>query len=256
MNLHNLRNEIATIRKTLRQDKRELKTLPEGELRILKRRNNQYYFQYYKRNYRGITKNKPLVHQLMRKAFLVERVRRNQSNLHILVPLEKALKPTDTTTLLDALITEYPYLNQEGCLCSEEAKAWLDDRYEQNSSHKERLIHFTGRGTAMRSKEEKEIGNILEAKNIAYRYEWVQYFNGHMYAPDFAILRESDEKIIYWEHFGMMNQASYREAAFKKILYYESCGLHLWENFIITFPNSKGALGTTGIHKICEVFLR
>lgn len=48
-------------------------------------------------------------------------------------------------------------------------------------------IHVNDNDVVVRSRDEKEIGIILEMKCIAYCYEWIPYMYGTRYAPDFAI---------------------------------------------------------------------
>jgi hypothetical protein len=256
MDPQRLKIELEAMRTCLRRDRRELKFLPEGRLVEIKRGDRRYFLCRQKRKDRGITKDKDLVRQLMRKAFLQERVRRYEQQVSAMSPLCKILEPVDTVSIVESIRKERPFLTEEGCLFSEKTRDWAESGYEKNLFHQEHLIHYTGNGIATRSKEEKEIGNLLEQKNIPYRYDWVQYFGGKKYAPDFTIQRESDGKMIFWEHFGMVSNKEYREDAYGKILFYESCGLHLWDNFIITLPGKNGALDTAAIERVCEVFLR
>lgn len=139
MNRNTLQEELIHLRKLIKKDRREILSIPEGTFGQTIKNGRIYYTLYQDGKIAGITKDKALVRQLMRREFLLES-----------------------------------------------------------------KIHITGTGVAVQSKEEREIGNILESKGIAYRYEWVQYLNGQKYVPDFTIKRESDEKIIFWEHFGMI----------------------------------------------------
>lgn len=256
MDAQDMVRRLTALRNGIRRDRRELSTLPEGHLLEVRKGEKHYYVHYNKRKYRGITKQKALIRRLMRKAFLEERVRRYRLQIQGLSQLAKTTEPIDTATILNSLIKARPFLTVEGCLHNEKTGQWIDEEYEKNPLYPERCIHYTGNGVATRSKEEKEIGNILENKNIAYRYDWIQYVGGKHYAPDFTVLRESDGKMIFWEHFGLISDEGYRENIYAKILHYESCGLHLWDNFIITFPKADGSLDTANIDKICEVFMR
>ncbi|MGI6257295.1 MAG: hypothetical protein ACOYJU_04435, partial [Anaerovoracaceae bacterium] len=204
----------------------------------------------------GITKNKPLVHKLIRKHFLKERVQRYIIQEKLLIPLVKKIKSTNVTSIYEQLLFRFPNLPMDACFFSNDLGVWMRDDYERSHKYLSAKIHVTGNGVVVRSKDEKEIGNILEMKCIAYRYEWIQYMHGIPYAPDFAVRRESDDKIIFWEHFGMINDETYREKIYKKLLAYQNCGLHLWDNLIITFPDPSGALDSHMLHRICELFLR
>ncbi len=251
-----IKQEIIRIRKLIKKDKREYESLPEGTLSQTRKGTSYYYTWYRDGKTTGITKNEDIVCKLSRKAFLKERLRRNSINEKLLHNLLNKLENADPLAICNYLSTKHYGISAKNFLSSNELNKWSHSEYEKNSIYESKKIHITGNGIAMRSKDEKEIGNILESKNIAYRYDWIQYFGATKYAPDFSILRESDGKIIYWEHFGMMNDVNYRQQSYKKILHYESCGLRLWDNFIITFPNEKGALDSLMVHNLCELFLR
>lgn len=256
MDPREVKRQAEFMKENLRRDRRELRALPEGRLLEIKRGGRRYYLCRHKGRYQGITKDTALVHQLMRNEFLMERIRRYEAQLATANIVCKTLEPVDTPSIMAAIKEARPFLREDGCLRCEEAEAWAREKYRMNTLYREQCIHRTGQGIATRSKEEKEIGNILEQKGIIYRYDWLQQVGERWVTPDFTIYRASDGKVIYWEHFGMMKNERYKENAYDKILHYECCGLHLWDNFIITFPSRNGALDTVSIHRLCEVFLR
>lgn len=251
-----LEAELKRIRKSIKRDRVEISRLPSGVLSQTYKNGRPYFILTKDGKKQGITKNKGLVNKLIRKHFLKERLQRNIAQEKYLVAMLKKIQPTSAAAIYQHLLFKFPHLPMEACLFSNDLETWMQEEYQQSHHYASGKIHVTGNGVLVRSKDEKEIGNILEIKCIAYRYEWVQYIHGIPYAPDFTIKRESDEKIIFWEHFGMMNDETYRNKTFKKILMYESCGLHLWDNLIITFPDPTGALDTNMLHRICELFLR
>ena len=99
--------------------------------------------------------------------------------------------------------------------------------------------HYTGKGERVRSKSEVMIADALAQAGIAYRYECPLVLDGKTMHPDFTILRMSDRKEIYWEHLGMMDREDYCQSAILRIRFYESNGLCLGRNLILTFETSE-----------------
>ena len=92
--------------------------------------------------------------------------------------------------------------------------------------HLEALIHRTRQGIAVRSKSEVIVADILDALGIrSYEYEKRLYSRSDpqdFRLPDFTIRFEGEE--YYWEHLGMLNLPSYREAWDRKQKRYEANG--------------------------------
>ena len=91
--------------------------------------------------------------------------------------------------------------------------------------HLEALIHRTRKGIAVRSKSEVIVGDVLDALGISYHYEQPLYSRvdpKDFRLPDFTASFEGD--IFYWEHLGMLNVPSYREAWERKQKWYDENG--------------------------------
>lgn len=86
----------------------------------------------------------------------------------------------------------------------------------------EALIHRTSNGTVVRSKSEVVVANILDRLGISYQYEQPLHSrkdSSDFRLPDFTASFEGD--IYYWEHLGMLNNPSYKEAWDRKLKWYE-----------------------------------
>ncbi|MEV5412977.1 AAA family ATPase [Thermopolyspora sp. NPDC052614] len=91
-----------------------------------------------------------------------------------------------------------------------------------------RLIHLTGNGTLVRSKNEVIIAEILDELVPGYwRYEAPLTLNGKTYRPDFTI--QLPGRTLYWEHLGMIESPTYRESWERKARWYEQGGVLLHE---------------------------
>ena len=84
--------------------------------------------------------------------------------------------------------------------------------------HLAALKHRTRKGDAVRSKSEVVVADILHALGISYSYEQPLFSRSDpkdFRLPDFTASFEGD--VYYWEHLGMLNVPSYREAWERKL---------------------------------------
>lgn len=101
----------------------------------------------------------------------------------------------------------------------------------------ERLIHFTSRGEAVRSKSEVIVANLLHAKGVAYHYEHPLEIDGVTKYPDFTIEDDEAGVTYYWEHCGMLRDPSYRRRWEQKLAWYRA-------NDILPVTDGGGKRGT------------
>ena len=91
--------------------------------------------------------------------------------------------------------------------------------------HLAALKHRTRTGDAVRSKSEVVVADLLHALGISYLYEEPLFSRSDprdFRLPDFTASFEGD--IYYWEHLGMLNVPSHREAWGRKRKWYEANG--------------------------------
>lgn len=101
----------------------------------------------------------------------------------------------------------------------------------------ERLIHYTSRGEAVRSKSEVIIANLLHAKNVDYHYEHPLELGGVTKYPDFTIEDDDTGVTYYWEHCGLLHDPSYKRRWIEKLAWYRA-------NNILPKEEGGGAAGT------------
>ncbi len=115
---------------------------------------------------------------------------------------------------------------------------------------------YTEKGEQVRSKSEKILADLFNKHNIPYVYEpKIALTNGHMAYPDFAVLNIKERKTVYWEHLGLVDQTEYAMRNLNKISEYESTGIELGDNLIITMESSKKGFDTRSVEKKIEKFL-
>jgi hypothetical protein len=106
-----------------------------------------------------------------------------------------------------------------------------------------------------RTRIEFVIASILLELNIPFIYEPVIRMNGFNYYPDFAILRRSDNTVIFWEHFGRMFDAEYREARFERLRNFWKMGIRIGDNLIVTVEGDGSTpISTAQIRRTIESY--
>lgn len=111
----------------------------------------------------------------------------------------------------------------------------------------------TAKGDYVRSKSELIIANELYANQIPYDYEKPLSLVGCRYDvyPDFTIYTPHQNKIVYWEHAGLMTNPSYRDKWEWKKQAYERNGICEWKkNLIVTYETEAGDLNPDIVRQI------
>ena len=123
-----------------------------------------------------------------------------------------------------------------------EWKATLHKPYQE---HPEALKFYTKGGEYVRSKSEMLIANTLSeySTELAYIYEpTIVIKNGtanNQLHPDFVIINLRTGEIFYWEHGGLIEFEDYMNSFVWKQRLYESAGIVLGKNLIITLETKK-----------------
>lgn len=133
---------------------------------------------------------------------------------------------------------------------------WINEPFQTNPNHPEKLIHLTPNGHSTRSKSEAMIAMSLFNNNIPYRYECKLELNNFTIYPDFTIMHPITYQIYYWEHFGMLDDTEYYNTVCKKINMYTSNGIIPMQNLIITCETINSPLTTLSIQKTIDCFLK
>lgn len=120
----------------------------------------------------------------------------------------------------------------------------------KNRFYVENLIHTTKNGELVRSKSEAIIYNELLDAKIKFKYEEGITVNGKSFSPDFTVYLSND-KVIYWEHLGMLSNAKYAKDWKRKKSEYETGGISEEAgNLIVTEDKLNGAIDTRNIAEI------
>lgn len=136
------------------------------------------------------------------------------------------------------------------------AVKWQDEKFRCKRPPEGRQ-YFTAKGEHVRSKSEVIIADRLNTNGIPYHYETAVSFDGEVVQyPDFMVLNKRTRKVLFWEHFGMMDNSDYLNETLQKLESFESDGLLLGRDLIVTFESSEKPLSTKHIDKIIEDYLK
>ena len=191
--LKGLEDEISYI-------KSELGSIKGGKLYIRTRSGRVYFLERLPGGDRGITKNTQRIYLLARRTYLEGLLQDRVFQYKTLTDMLSSLADNSRVSCAEAVLKKLSPLDCELFTSAPENLSWSNAPYERNQYKPESLIYETSNGIRMRSKSERYIGNMLEANNIAYRYEAKLQCCGHTLYPDFTIKRD-DGTIIIWEHW-------------------------------------------------------
>ena len=91
---------------------------------------------------------------------------------------------------------------------------------------------------------------------IPYRYEAELILpNGGVRYPDFTLLNTRTREMVYYEHFGLLDDSGYRRENLQKIGEYIQNGIILGKNLIFTFEAQGSPLNLKNIRRmLSELF--
>lgn len=260
------KNELERIRKDLIERKEDLlyerEHLPDGELMVVDQDGLRKYLQRLpakgnrkkERRY-GVKRQPDVLNGLVRKEYVTDTLKIIDQNIRAVELACKRYKPIDEETVMRQFLAKYPELSEgihHGIVDSEE---WVKEFSRMDNFHPENLKHITYNGERSRSKNELYIASRLDHHGIIYRWDCPTGIPGLFRNPDYTILRRRDWRIIYWEHFGMMDVPSYKAEYKVKMREYEEAGIVPWDNLIMTFDTVEGGMRADIIEAMIKCWL-
>lgn len=227
------------LRNLTEQLRKELSTVPEGMIKVARKKNSFQYFRKEKSQdkWEYIPKSRRILaerivnadyrRKLLQEAETDLRAIRNWNQKNIPFCIEDIYDclPEGRKALIDNIVST-----------GEEAvREFLSETYEPLKSYSENKIFETSNGEFVRSKAEWMIAERLLRNGIPYQYEYpVQLKNYGTVRPDFRCFHVRKRKVILWEHQGRMDDCDYSSAAIRKINAYEENGFFVGDNLILT----------------------
>lgn len=240
---------IKEIEKEISKIEKRLSAMPEGSLRCHKSGNTYKLYQHFRRSgehngYRKYIskKNTSLAQKLATKEYLL--IRKNEL-LHEKKAIEAYLKIigkgrsgddywTQNETLAKLMSSEFKPK-------SAELEEWQNAPFASTAINQEARIIKAPCGN-VRSKSELLIAMQLTRNKIPYRYECDLDIAGMTFHPDFTVRHPKTGEMFIWEHFGLMDNASYAAKAFSKMQSYNEQGLIPSINLIATYETAEAPL--------------
>lgn len=137
------------------------------------------------------------------------------------------------------------------------AAAWLSEPYPERNGYALKGEFTTKNGVSVRSKSELLIAGLLDEYGVPFHYEWPLRFRGRKnnIFPDFTCLNLKTRKVMYWEHFGMMDSETYAASAVEKQRLYVMNGLFPGIDMIYTMETAEKPLDMQVVRCLIERLL-
>ena len=141
---------------------------------------------------------------------------------------------------------------------SKQADAWIACAGSEKPEYGQRPSIETADGNMVRSKSEAFIYDALSRAGFVFSYERALYLrhSGITVFPDFTILNEANMKVIYWEHFGRMDDPEYVRKVCRRLSQYLKEGIIPGENLICTFEDGYTPLSPADVRKYISMIKR
>lgn len=129
---------------------------------------------------------------------------------------------------------------------------WPIQDYEKGDMYKEGKMYKVDSEISVRSKSEMMILMRLQESGFCVKYEPKLELNSKVFCPDFEVLLPACRRLIYYEHFGMIDNPVYAKRAFEKLKTYAENGILLGYNLVITFETQDCPLTLADIDAVIE----
>lgn len=128
------------------------------------------------------------------------------------------------------------------------------DLCNKEQTGEEQLIHPIFNGQKVRSKSEAIIATMLHVNKIPFHYEEALHLGKRVIYPDFTIRHPVTGQTYYWEHFGMMDNENYAQAAFQKMQLYNINGIMLSDTLLATYESEEVPLKSNIVENMIQQY--
>lgn len=189
------------------------------------------------RTQKRLRKDDAFLDSLKEKRYLSKAFPILRNNLKFYNELLENINAYDIISLQAALPKHYHEFNCSKFMLKGDInpESWDKTPYKRNPAFPDKLVHRSANGLMTRSKAEAMIATRLEEKGLIFRYEPELWLGKHHYFPDFVIIHPTERRLIYWEHCGRMDEPEYANNAMEKFRVYSENGIHMGDNFIMTW---------------------
>lgn len=200
-------------------------------------------------------KRQSLIRELAQKNYYLKKISSLQDELKLINSLLECIKTASDVN--DNIVSPSRKELIETVTLSdiEYVSRWLEVEYKHKVFFEDVPELFTAKGERVRSKSEVIIADTLTRLNVPYRYEFPVALKNVVVHPDFFCLNVRTREEFLWEHFGMMSDVEYSEAAVEKLMLYQSCGIFPGANLLISMETQTKPVSTKQIERIVNKFL-
>lgn len=111
----------------------------------------------------------------------------------------------------------------------------------------------TERGELVRSKSELILANEFHRQGVPYFYELaLPLADGSAIFPDFTLLDVPNRRVVYWEHFGLMDDFGYTARIVTRIALYEKMNLRPGKELLFTMESRDCPLNVKTVRKMIQ----
>lgn len=258
----NLEERMRELKKIIKDKEKALKKAPKGILNVHSSKGRvQYYYKekpadkarrYMREN------EKLLVKELCQKDYDERVLDTAQKELKVLDKLCKIYRNKVCEEVFETLnVYRQKFVVPLRIPDKEFIEKWEGESYEKLGFAVDYPEYYTDKGERVRSKSEVLIANALKSLGIPYKYECPLFLNnGFTYHPDFKIVKMKNREIVYWEHFGKMDDPEYVDKVVRKLNAYAQNGIFPGKNLIVTFENNKRPLNLKMINLMIDQYLK
>ena len=241
-----IKDRISELQNYIEKQRIELKNAPHGRIK-LNRKGSRDYFDFIDgaRRRRLSVRNdqdQALARAIAQRDYDMTVMKRAEEELGLLKKLEEVYQGGCAEDI-------YQKINEprRGLIVPVEltdkqfAEKWQAQMLQKAEIPKEVTTFKTERGEKVRSKSEVFIADTLRRNDRKYHYECAVKVINHLTGeprilyPDFYVLNPRTRKAYYWEHFGKCDDADYVNRNLNKLIDYQSAGIVLGRNLIMTF---------------------
>lgn len=245
----------------VRKIEKNEKIAPKGSLRI--QTNGKHVVYYHReqakdRNGKYLSKKEErLVKRLAQKEYEHDYKKAAQKEIKVIEYFLKNYTPNSTVDCYSKRNDNRRRLIEPFEIPFEEfAKEWVSQPYSgKDFEENAETQYYTAKGDRVRSKTEVLIANLLSEYGISYKYEHPLKMKGFTIYPDFTILRNADRHIIYWEHFGMMDNPAYCDKVLMKMNQYIFNDIFPGDNLLMTFETMHVPVNTKILERMIQQYL-
>ena len=254
-----LKDRYDLIAATIENIEKRLKSLPAGWINIRYQNGKTFYYHAkYKSKDRFLTKaDAVLIRQLLQKRYLKEVLKAAKNELAALSKMLN-LYPDDLPEELYEKLPEELRAGVEPVILGndQDVREWMAEPYVGKPFKEGAPVYKTIRGERVRSKSEVMIADRMFFRGVPYKYECPIMIEGQVIHPDFSMKRRSDNKLIYHEHCGKMDDPEYVNDLVERVNLYNQAGILQGDRLTFSFETADKPLDNRVIDRLIDEFFK